>query len=287
MPRETFNNLPDDDDVDAQSVTVTSGILTCKFQSLLSFSYYDPSLINNLIAAEQLSITLHGSVGQTANKMSLHLRDNREIDEADTDQATKEFKFEEIAATLNDASLLDDETSPTGSFDSSSGGENEGKRAHQRRNQKLTIECLNEKVEKDLEDISPELEAISPMSPGTPTHASNSLSLSDVGRDFLIDDEIADQPALLFNDDGPTTQEGATGNSQTDTPTLRSLQSRSVHSRSKPLGTTFESPASSRKSKKSLSRTGSLDTLSPCTSIASDDMMIDFELHSSIDSMEK
>lgn len=36
----------------------------------------------------------------------------------------------------------------------------------------------------------------SPESPGTPTHASGSLSLSD-GRDFF-DDEIADQPALLF-----------------------------------------------------------------------------------------
>ena len=37
----------------------------------------------------------------------------------------------------------------------------------------------------------------SPHSPGTPTNASNSLSLSE-GRDFLIDDEIADQPALIF-----------------------------------------------------------------------------------------
>lgn len=37
---------------------------------------------------------------------------------------------------------------------------------------------------------------ITPESPGTPTHASGSLSLSD-GRDFF-DDEIADQPALLF-----------------------------------------------------------------------------------------
>lgn len=37
---------------------------------------------------------------------------------------------------------------------------------------------------------------VSPESPGTPTHASVSLSLSD-GRDYF-DDEIADQPALLF-----------------------------------------------------------------------------------------
>lgn len=35
-----------------------------------------------------------------------------------------------------------------------------------------------------------------PETPGTPTHVSGSLSLSD-GRDYF-DDEIADQPALLF-----------------------------------------------------------------------------------------
>lgn len=40
----------------------------------------------------------------------------------------------------------------------------------------------------------------SPGSPGTPTHASNSLSLSSDARDFLIDDEIADQPGLVFDE---------------------------------------------------------------------------------------
>lgn len=39
----------------------------------------------------------------------------------------------------------------------------------------------------------------SPDSPSTPTHGSNSLSISD-GRDFLIDDEIADQPQLCFSE---------------------------------------------------------------------------------------
>lgn len=39
--------------------------------------------------------------------------------------------------------------------------------------------------------------SLTPDSPGTPTNATNSLSLSE-GRDFLIDDEIADQPALVF-----------------------------------------------------------------------------------------
>ena len=40
----------------------------------------------------------------------------------------------------------------------------------------------------------------SPGSPGTPTHGSDSLSGSDPrDRDFLIDDEIADQPGLVFD----------------------------------------------------------------------------------------
>ncbi|CAA9997521.1 unnamed protein product [Nesidiocoris tenuis] len=38
----------------------------------------------------------------------------------------------------------------------------------------------------------------SPHSPGTPTHASNSSSSDTKDRDFLIDDEIADQPGLVF-----------------------------------------------------------------------------------------
>lgn len=36
-----------------------------------------------------------------------------------------------------------------------------------------------------------------------------------------------------------------------------------------------------------LSRTESLDTLSPCESIASDDLMMDFECHSSMDSIDE
>ncbi len=36
-----------------------------------------------------------------------------------------------------------------------------------------------------------------------------------------------------------------------------------------------------------LSRTESLDTLSPCESIASDDLMMDYEYNSSIDSLDR
>lgn len=50
---------------------------------------------------------------------------------------------------------------------------------------------------------------LSPDSPGTPTNASTSLSLSvSEGRDFLIDDEIADQPGLTFDDGANTAATG-------------------------------------------------------------------------------
>lgn len=206
------------------------------------------------------------------------VRDNRDIEEEVT--MNSEFKFAETAANLDDSNLLDDETSPTASLISSSSDSDEKKK--ELSPPKLIIDI---REERDLEDISPELEAISPLSPGTPTHASNSLSLSDVGRDFLIDDEIADQPELIFDDE--TKHEPAPPSSN-DTPTLRdasSLKSQTPSRRPRVLAP-FESPALSRKSR-NFSRTGSLDTLSPCESIASDDMMMDFDLNSSRDSMEK
>lgn len=211
------------------------------------------------------------------------MRDNRELEEEAN--LNGEFKFAETAANLEDANLLDDETSPTDSLVSSSSDSDVRKNKESSNPMKLTIQT----EEKDLEDISPELEALSPLSPGTPTHASNSLSLSDVGRDFLIDDEIADQPELIFDDD--TKHEAPPS---TDTPTLRDALSslKSVLTATPPRRTprvmkaAFESPGLSRKSR-NLSRTGSLDTLSPCESIASDDMMMDFDLNSSVDSIEK
>ena len=56
---------------------------------------------------------------------------------------------------------------------------------------------------------------LTPDSPGTPTNASTSLSLSvSEGRDFLIDDEIADQPGLTFDDGGNTTTAGPIGSGE-------------------------------------------------------------------------
>ncbi|XP_074034066.1 uncharacterized protein isoform X4 [Leptinotarsa decemlineata] len=164
-------------------------------------------------------------------------------------------KFAAVAAASNQASLLDDETllSPADSISYSESEEIK---------RKLNRSSSNSK------DIN---EKLTPPSPGTPTNASNSLSLSDGKEDFLIDDEIADQPALIFEDTLSMTQEN---NSETI------MESTPKPKRKVPAG--FEgSPLSSRRGKFLQNRTGSLDTLSPCESIASDDLMMDFYLSQS------
>lgn len=116
-------------------------------------------------------------------------------------------------------------------------------------------------------------EKATPPSPGTPTNASNSLSLSDGKDDFLIDDEIADQPALVFEDRSLTNaSEAFSQNTSENTPTMVD----SPKPRRKPLQP-FDSPLMMKNKKFLESRTGSLDTLSPCESIASDDLMMDFD----------
>lgn len=201
-----------------------------------------------------------------------------------------ETKFAEMAAAVD--VLLDDETSPTDSLVSSTESDDHimTKKSKKKANEEIQ--------EKDIDEISPEIELCSPLlSPGTPTHASNSLSLSDVGRDFLIDDEIADQPALLFSDKGGDGIESTPQrNSLTDTPTLKENhnndlnKSPALNSRRSIMHAAIElslrTPVSLRKAAL-LNRTESLDTLSPCESIASDDLMLDYECHSSLDSIDR
>lgn len=185
-----------------------------------------------------------------------------------------ETKFAEMAAAACDF-LLDDETSPTDSLVSTGSDEDE-KQLKKKKNEEIQ--------ERTLEDISPELESSSPLSPGTPTHASNSLS--DMGRDFLIDDEIADQPALLFND---TAESSATPSIQNLVEQLSlggSMMSLKNGSRARnalqaAIELNLKTPDSVKKAV--FERTESLDTLSPCESIASDDFMMDFDC-SSVDS---
>ena len=104
-----------------------------------------------------------------------------------------ENKFAQITASVGDM-FIDDETSPTDSLVSST----ESDEIISKKNKKKINDSIKDK---NLDDISSIILDLSgPLSPGTPTHASNSLSVSDCGRDFLIDDEIADQPGLCFDD---------------------------------------------------------------------------------------
>ncbi|XP_018579087.1 uncharacterized protein LOC108917117 isoform X3 [Anoplophora glabripennis] len=172
-------------------------------------------------------------------------------------------KFAAVAAASNTSSLLDEETllSPADSIISCSETE-EIKRKHDRSSS--NSKDINEKL--------------TPPSPGTPTNASHSLSLSDGKDDFLIDDEIADQPALVFEDTitapNDTFNVTVSQNNSESTPTIvdsTPKQKRRV------LPALEGSPLSVRSKKFLQSRTGSLDTLSPCESIASDDLMMDYE----------
>lgn len=192
-----------------------------------------------------------------------------------------ELKFAETVNKVKDSALLDDETSPTDSLVSSSdSGDVLMKKVEKNDNKFDDI-----KEQEDLEDISPELiDLVSPMTPGTPTHASNSLSLSDGRDDFLIDDEIADQPALIFNE---KKHKGSPSHMSDASITLRDISMNSRGSLSKiQMFKVPSSPAVNRRPA-AMDRSGSLDTLSPCDSIASDDMMADFEINSSLDSIDR
>lgn len=217
----------------------------------------------------------------------------------------KDTKFAEIAEAAIGNDMLDDETSPTDSLVSSCTDSDElmVKRSKKKQNNNTSVKEKNDTTE--LDDISPELdESTSPLlSPGTPTHASNSFSLSDgAGRDFLIDDEIADQPALVYDGkehgDDTTTVNSYMQQSITDTPTLmENLMSTKTatlprlkkpkNNAPSPMHSQSTNPSHRHKNHPVITRTESLDTLSPCDSIASDDMMMDFELCSSMDSIDR
>ncbi|XP_055914702.1 serine-rich adhesin for platelets isoform X3 [Eupeodes corollae] len=258
-----------------------------------------PTMISDIAISSISSITESGpqlEIEQQDEKIQKDFEIDCDV-EADVDVESKperpisltnitESKFAEMAAAVASEFLLDDETSPTDSLVSSTESEDVVCKRQKKKNN-LEIQ------EKDIDEISPEFEVCSPLSPGTPTHASHSLSLSDCGRDFLIDDEIADQPALLFNESNDGIELGAhVGHSHTDTPTLMETGSmRSLKSQSKArsalqaaIELSLRTPVSLRKVV--LNRAESLDTLSPCESICSDDMMMDFDVNSSMDSID-
>lgn len=87
------------------------------------------------------------------------------------------------AAAATSTALIDDETSPVDSlFDSPTAS------ITQSDDKVSKKECIMERSGNTIDDDSP----------GTPTNASNSLSLSE-GKEYF-DDEIADQPGLIFDD---------------------------------------------------------------------------------------
>nr|CAI5818998.1 unnamed protein product [Callosobruchus analis] len=177
-------------------------------------------------------------------------------------------KFAAVAAAAsNTESLLDDETlmSPTDSILSCTESEEIKKKA--------------ERSSSNSKDIN---EKASPSSPGTPTNASNSLSLSDGKDDFLIDDEIADQPALVFEDNvTPAQPEPFTCSTSQNTSDTTVVMESTPKPKRRPVA--FEGSPLSLKTRRGLlrSRAGSLDTLSPCESIASDDLMMDYDVSQS------
>lgn len=133
-------------------------------------------------------------------------------------------KFTAVATITS--GLLDDEIlSPVESLLSSSDGEDLPKKEDS-----FDSKEVNEKP--------------TPTPSGSPVHVSLSLSLSDDNKeDFLIDDEIADQPELVFED---------------------AHRRRSISPCRKPR-------------LRNSNLMGSLESLSACESIGSEDLMLDFD----------
>ncbi|XP_020282955.1 uncharacterized protein LOC109854357 isoform X3 [Pseudomyrmex gracilis] len=165
------------------------------------------------------------------------------------------------AAAATTTTLIDDETSPVDSlFDSPTASitQSDGKPS------KKDEEHVHERSDNTLEDDSP----------GTPTNASNSLSLSE-GREFF-DDEIADQPGLIFDDNnsrGRIETQSAMGSREVITENSHTL----IETSSKMNGAHVKGVVNSPHHGQRLHRSGSVDTLSPCESIASDDLMLDYD----------
>ncbi|XP_039302467.1 uncharacterized protein LOC105205408 isoform X5 [Solenopsis invicta] len=165
------------------------------------------------------------------------------------------------AAAATTTTLIDDETSPVDSlFDSPTASitQSDGKPS------KKDEEHAHERSDNTLEDDGP----------GTPTNASNSLSLSE-GREFF-DDEIADQPGLIFDDSNPRTR-AETQSALGGQVITENSHSTLIETNSKTNGAHIKGIVNSPHHGQRLHRTGSVDTLSPCESIASDDLMLDYD----------
>ncbi|XP_076752745.1 uncharacterized protein LOC143424515 isoform X3 [Xylocopa sonorina] len=161
------------------------------------------------------------------------------------------------AAAATSTALIDDETSPVDSlFDSLT----------------ASITQSDTKAPKKENVMVKSGNTIDDDSPGTPTNASNSLSLSE-GREFF-DDEIADQPGLVFDDNS---RAGAEPQSAMASQVVTENSHTLIESSPKTAVGHAKNATNSPHHGKRISRAGSVDTLSPCESIASDDLILDYE----------
>ncbi|XP_075971505.1 uncharacterized protein LOC142973561 isoform X2 [Anticarsia gemmatalis] len=261
-----------------------------------------PLLMKSLTLSQHDSLrgTMMGSM-TSSNYSTTSTCTNQSGDHHNLTLTLEESKFDMSALETSTQSMLDDETSPADSLISSTSTSDSNNdlqverdppsisSAYQTANTKTRSPepIVEEHDGVDGEQLQPVKEVIespritekdsknvTPESPGTPTHASGSLSLSD-GRDFF-DDEIADQPALLFrkNADGSPS-------SKVDSETSKHLRRSRERITSSPLVQRNRKLCSLRNG--GTERTPSLDTLS---SLASDDLMMDNDLAQSITSLQ-
>ncbi|XP_055703368.1 uncharacterized protein LOC129801922 isoform X4 [Phlebotomus papatasi] len=267
--------------------------------SLSSDDSKEPARVSSIVIKDEDITSITFTLDQPLSSANDYLPPYRVIRDAppreDSLTLREDTQFAEMAAAVSDI-LLDDETSPTDSLVSSCTDTDElmKKNSHAKRKSPDGVKTIRD-LEKDIDEISPELDDINLISPvmvGTPTHASTSLSLSEAGRDFLIDDEIADQPALVFNDQNETASNMQASTADTVTlhevnsvENLGDLAASLTQSGQKHLSNC--SAASVNRTPRRIPRSESLDTLSPCESIASDDLMIDYQSQSSLDSVDR
>ncbi|XP_021200689.3 uncharacterized protein LOC110384005 isoform X2 [Helicoverpa armigera] len=266
-----------------------------------------PLLMKSLTMSQHDALrgTMMGSM-TSSNYSTTSTCTNQSGDHHNLTLTLEDSKFDLSALETSTQSMLDDETSPADSLISStstsdSNNELQVERdppsissAYQTANTKTRSPepVVVEKDNIDGEAIQPVKEAVieasringesgdasknpTPESPGTPTHASGSLSLSD-GRDFF-DDEIADQPALLFRKNA----DGSPSSKTIESDTSKHLRRSRERITSSPLVQRNRKMCGLRNG--GTERTPSLDTLS---SLASDDLMMDNDLAQSITSLQ-
>ncbi|XP_039749359.1 uncharacterized protein LOC120626133 isoform X3 [Pararge aegeria] len=263
-----------------------------------------PLLMKSLTLSQHDSLrgTMMGSM--TSSNYSTTSTCTNQSAEHNLTLTLEESKFDISALETSTQSLLDDETSPADSLISSTSTSDSNNDLHVEREPPSISSAYQtantktrtpEPIMEDEDDrvdgeiLQPVKEGssdgsgsgesggskdVTPPSPGTPTHASGSLSLSD-GRDFF-DDEIADQPALLFRKNN----HGSPSVKRADSDPTKNLRKSRDH--------VLSSPQTQRSRKctgrnPATERTPSLDTLS---SLASDDLMMDNDLAQSISSLQ-